>query len=94
MRIPSSIIQKPDAATVRNERAGKTDSSKSAGSDGSAQKVSDDDVRVSVSSEARRLADSAAVDLEKVERLRSAIESGTFEMNFQVIADRIVDTGG
>jgi negative regulator of flagellin synthesis FlgM len=47
---------------------------------------------VTVSAQAQALASEAAkVDTAKVERLRAAIQSGTFKVDNQAIAKRIVD---
>lgn len=48
--------------------------------------------KVTLSAKARQLADkSAAADSQQVERLRSAIDGGTFKVDRAAIAKRIVD---
>lgn len=48
--------------------------------------------RVSISSEARALAGGeAVVDGAKVERLRGAIQSGSFKLDAQLVAQRMID---
>ncbi len=49
------------------------------------------DVRVTVSSRAHELADEASVDQAKVDRLKEAIVDGSFQIDSQRIAERIVD---
>jgi flagellar biosynthesis anti-sigma factor FlgM len=51
--------------------------------------------KVTVSAQAQELADKAAADAEtaKVDKLRAAIQDGTFKPNPQVIAKRIVEGG-
>ena len=94
MRIPSSVYGKSDIASSRNERARKTDEGKSSDAGRGAQRASNEDVKVSGSAEARQLANDADVDVEKVERLRAALQSGSLKIDSRQIADRIVDSGG
>jgi anti-sigma28 factor (negative regulator of flagellin synthesis) len=93
MRIPGKISA-PDRA-VRADRAkdvgkkgGKVDPKSAAGAGAS------DGVTSTVSTRARELAGSSAIDVPKVNQLRELIESGRFVMDFQLIAERIVSTGG
>lgn len=51
-------------------------------------------VRASVSAEARNLAGRGGIDQAKVERLRELIASGKFVVDAQVIAEKILATGG
>jgi len=51
--------------------------------------------KVTLSAKARELADhAAAADANKVESLRSAIQSGSFKVDMQGIANKIVDGNG
>jgi flagellar biosynthesis anti-sigma factor FlgM len=50
-------------------------------------------VTATVSARARTLAAEHGMDVDKVERLREAIQSGGFQMDFQLIAKRIVEEG-
>ncbi len=92
MRIPSRVYNNPEIAT-RNEKVTKGESKKSSSTSSGAKSASSD-VRVSVSSEARVMASDSAMDVQKVERLQAAIASGEFEMNFELVADNIVESGG
>ena len=51
-------------------------------------------VTVTVSPEARRLADAAKGDEARVERLREAVANGTFRVDSRAVAKKIVETGG
>ena len=92
MRIPGS--NGPDRGSSI-DRARSSSSSKrsgaSGGSSGGAGKSGS--VTASVSARARSLAADHGVDVDKVERLREAIQSGSFQMDFQAIAERIVQDG-
>lgn len=52
------------------------------------------ELKVDVSPEARRLAASGGLDAAKVERLRAAIEAGSFVVDSAAVAQKLVDTGG
>ncbi len=93
MRIPSRVYNNPDIAT-RNEKVTKGETKKSSSTGSGAKAAASTDVRVSVSSKARAIAADSAMDVAKVERLQAAIASGEFEMNFELVADRIVESGG
>ena len=56
----------------------------------------DDGVKVQVSTEAVRLAESAkgGINEPKVNALRESIAAGTFEVDAEAIAERILDGGG
>ncbi|MBM4375745.1 MAG: flagellar biosynthesis anti-sigma factor FlgM [Deltaproteobacteria bacterium] len=89
MRIPGSN---------GSERGGQVDRARSssgrkvadAGSSGAGARAK---VTATVSAKARSLAADHGIDIDKVERLREAIQSGSFQMDFQRIADRIVYDG-
>ncbi len=51
-------------------------------------------VTVTVSPEARRLADAAKGDDARVERLREAVANGSFRVDSRAVAKKIVETGG
>jgi flagellar biosynthesis anti-sigma factor FlgM len=93
MRIPSRVYQSPDQ--VQTERVVKSSDSKKAepGREATQTGRRESDVKVNVSERARALADENAVDVQKVERLRSAIDSGDFQVDSRQIASRIVDGG-
>jgi negative regulator of flagellin synthesis FlgM len=62
------------------------------GNAGASAPVSTTGENVTVSAQAQALArESAKVDTAKVEKLRSAIQGGTFKVNNQAVAQRIVD---
>ncbi len=93
MRIPSKVNAPERAA--RTDRG--KDASKSAGKTaqgGTSGVGSADSVKATVSSRARELADESSINVEKVNQLRELIESGRFVMDFQLIAERIVSSGG
>lgn len=81
--------KKPPERAARSSRAAPANASKKSPSAGPASSV-----RASVSAEARSLADQGGIDQAKVERLRGLIESGQFVVDSQVIAERILATGG
>jgi len=85
MRIPSQIYisQQQIARSNTTEDGGK------AGNAG-APKTSDNDVEVSVSAAAKQLAADSATDTAKVQRLKAAIQDGSFQIDPQRIAQRIV----
>lgn len=94
MRIPSRVYNSPDVAS-RADRANRGSDTKKSESGSSAKSgVDADGVKVSISSQAKRVADDNAMDVEKIERLRAVINSGEFEMNFELIGERIVESGG
>lgn len=88
MRIPSKITAAERAA--RSGRVVGGDSNK-ARKGKRAKKASG--VSASVSAKAKSLANEAGIDVEKVERLRELIENGEFVIDYQVIAERILQTG-
>lgn len=51
-------------------------------------------VKVTVSPEARRLAQKAEDDGARVERLRDAVANGSFKVDAQAVAKKIVESGG
>jgi negative regulator of flagellin synthesis FlgM len=51
-------------------------------------------VKVTVSAEARRLADEAKGDEARVDRLRQAVAEGSFRVDTRAVAKKIVETGG
>ena len=89
MRIPGSNGPERSGQVdrARSSSAKKSGDSSSTGSSARAQ------VTASVSAKARTLAAEHGIDVDKVERLRDAIQSGSFQMDFQLIADRIVQDG-
>ena len=93
MRIPSKI-NAPD-------RSGRADRAKDVGNKTSANKsatpsrtAATGGVKATVSTRAVELADENSVNVQKVNQLRELIESGQFVMDFQLIAERIVSSGG
>lgn len=52
------------------------------------------EVKVDVSDEAQRLAAASSLDVAKVEKLRSAIADGTFQVDSHAIANKLVENGG
>lgn len=95
MRIPGRIYEKSDIST-RADRVTKSDSKSASekSSSSSSAPATSGDVKVSVSQAARALASENSLDVAKVERLRSAVDKGELNMDFQLIADRIVESGG
>jgi flagellar biosynthesis anti-sigma factor FlgM len=80
------------------ERGGQVDrarssSSRKASDSGASGASGRGQVTASVSAKARTLAAEHGIDIDKVERLREAIQSGSFQMDFQRIAERIVQDG-
>jgi flagellar biosynthesis anti-sigma factor FlgM len=92
MRIPGS--NGPDRGGSI-DRARSSSSSKRSGASGgsSGGAGTSGSVTASVSARARSLAADHGVDVDKVERLREAIQNGSFQMDFQAIAERIVQDG-
>lgn len=92
MRIPNGYISNQlgvEASRSTNSRHSEEQASDTPAASG---RASDADIKVSVSSEARRLAmEAEAIDVAKVERLRDAITAGTFEIDPDKIADAIVE---
>ncbi|MSP26003.1 MAG: hypothetical protein EXR75_12750 [Myxococcales bacterium] len=93
MRIPGRVYQNSEVA-ARPERLDKSDTKKSTGKSTSAPQVATSDVKVSVSQAARALATDSRIDVAKVERLRSVVDKGELAMDFKVMAERIVESGG
>ncbi len=85
MRIPSKINGAERAA--RSSRVAASDSKKTSKS-GRGKKGKG--VTASVSAKAKSLANDAGIDVAKVERLRELIEKGEFQINHQLIAERIL----
>jgi flagellar biosynthesis anti-sigma factor FlgM len=93
MRIPSKV-NAPDRA-VRADRT--KDAGKSPAKSQSVRSSSSGaagGVKATVSTRARELAGESSINVKKVNELRELIESGQFVMDFQLIAERIVSTGG
>ncbi|MEM9692989.1 MAG: flagellar biosynthesis anti-sigma factor FlgM [Myxococcota bacterium] len=82
---PSSRAQK----TQRTGTTGKAQGTAKRGDNGPSSGVS-----AKLSPEAIELAEQGGVDAAKVERLRGIIERGEFVINSQLIAERILQTGG
>ena len=95
MRIPSRLYQTPEIQN-RSDAIAKGERAEHARGEqvDEAERTSDEDVRVEISARARRVASDNAMDVEKVRRLRSAIDAGGLNMNFERIANRIVESGG
>ncbi len=95
MRIPSRLYQRPEVQN-RTDQAAKSEEAKDARTDEVSQspRAEEDDVRVEISSRARNVASTNAMDMEKVQRLRSLIDAGGLQINAERIANRIVDSGG
>ncbi len=92
MRIPSKA-DAPDRAT-RQERVRESGQTKQAKSQTSASGgVATGGVKATVSARARSLASEHGIDEAKVNRLRELIHSGSFAMDFGLIAQRIVAGG-
>jgi len=93
MKIPSKIDSPEHAA--RADRARSTQAKKPTGPRGqgaTAQPAAA--ATTQVSAKARVLANESDIDAEKVSRLRELIDQGAFEMDFMLIAERIVASGG
>ncbi len=91
MRIPSN--KGPDRGG-QVDRTGSSSSKKTADSStASGASGNTGNVTASVSARARSLASDHGVDLQKVDRLRGAIQDGSFKMDFRVVAERIVQAG-
>jgi flagellar biosynthesis anti-sigma factor FlgM len=95
MRIPSRLYQRPEVQN-RTDQAGKGEGAKDARTEDVSQspRAREDDVRVEISPRARSVAGANAMDIEKVERLRSLVDAGGLQINAERIANRIVDSGG
>ncbi|MEM1029400.1 MAG: flagellar biosynthesis anti-sigma factor FlgM [Myxococcota bacterium] len=90
MRIPSRVYT--DAA---GQIAGRPDRVTAPEEPAEAQSIrGEEDVRVAVSGEARKLAVASGMDADKVARLRAAIEAGTFTVDVTRVAESLVETGG
>ncbi len=62
---------------------------------GNAERAPTEAAKVSISSEARDLAhNEASVSSQKVETLKAAVKDGSFRVNSQKVAERIVDSLG
>lgn len=87
---PAHLNGKPatSGATGAKGTTGPTEESaqKSAGSTG--------EVKVTMSDEARRLAAKAQDDASRIEKLRDAVQGGTFKVDSRVVARKIVEAGG
>ncbi len=94
MRIPGNVYNSQIAThTDRANQAKRADGDDAkAGSTGKTSNVSD--ITVAVSSRAKELAADSALDMAKVDRLRAAMANGTFGINVDAIAARLVETGG
>lgn len=93
MRIPGKN-QPPDRA-ARVDRAQTNQANKStAKATSTAQGSQSGSTTATVSAKARSMADEHGFDVEKVDRLRELIQQGAFKMDFMLIAERIVATGG
>jgi anti-sigma28 factor (negative regulator of flagellin synthesis) len=93
MHIPSRVYNSPDiAAQTDQARKLKSQQAKKSGSTDAAKRTKGD-VKVSVSARARKLAGENSMDIEKINRLRESIENGSFAMDFQLVAERIVERG-
>ena len=87
MRIPSSVYKSP----VNLDGVGKgVEGKKAEGKVDGGGKRDDAQTRVDVSKQARQLATDNAIDLSKIERLRSALGAGNFRVDARAIAARIV----
>ncbi len=86
MRIPSHVYVSQQQV-ARSEQADGQSPTKAA----KAAAAGPGDVTVRVSPQAIQLAEDSAVDMDKVNRLRAAIDSGTFRIDAESLAARIVD---
>ncbi len=87
MRIPSRIYVDQQSQVSRSQQAQEQAPSKA----DSAKKAAEQGVRVDVSARAKELAAKDSVDVEKVEALKASIADGSFQIDAQAIAARIVD---
>ena len=88
MRIPSRIYVDQQSQISKSQQQAGTDA---AGKAGSPSKAAEQDVRVEVSSRAKQLAARDTMNVEKVASLKAAIADGSFQIDAQAIAQRIVD---
>lgn len=88
MRIPSKIT-----AAERAARSGRVAGGDSQQSTKTKRGKKGGGVSASVSAKAKSLANDAGIDVAKVERLRELIENGEFAIDYNVIAERILQTG-
>jgi flagellar biosynthesis anti-sigma factor FlgM len=91
MRIPGN---KPPERGGQVDRT-RSSSTKASGDTGASTGLNGGrgNVTASVSARAHTLAAEHGIDVDKVQNLRDAIESGTFQMDFRRIAERIVHEG-
>jgi flagellar biosynthesis anti-sigma factor FlgM len=87
MRIPSRIYVDQQSQVSRSQQAQEQAPSKA----DSTKKAAEQDVRVDVSAQAKELAAKDSIDVEKVEALKASIADGSFQIDAQAIAARIVD---
>lgn len=88
MRIPSRIYVDQQSQINKSQQQAGSDA---AGKADSSSKAAEQDVRVEVSSRAKELAAKDTMNVEKVASLKAAIADGSFQVDAQAIAQRIVD---
>ncbi len=93
MRIPSSVYKGPvNVESTGPEAVGKgVDAKKLDGKLDNSAKSGDVETRVHVSRKALQLATDNAIDVAKIERLRSVLDAGNFRVDARAIAARIVN---
>ncbi|MBM4357922.1 MAG: flagellar biosynthesis anti-sigma factor FlgM [Deltaproteobacteria bacterium] len=91
MRIPGSKAPDRGGSVDRTRSSSAKASGETAASD--ASKGARANVTASVSAKAKTLAAEHGIDVDKVQQLRAAINDGSFQMDFKLIADRIVQEG-
>lgn len=84
---------KPHVETPASRASGAEAPKGVSSAEGSARESSPS-VKVNVSSKARELLAQGEANLEKVERLRGAIENGSFQIRHDEIAGKIVEENG
>lgn len=94
MKIPSSVDPRTDRPErIERARSSPAEQAKAKSRGEAAQSTAGPGVRATVSARARSLAQEMGIDVGKVSRLREAIENGSFQMDFQLIAERILERG-
>ncbi len=88
MRIPSKIT-----AAERAARSGHIAGGDAKKSSKTKRGKKSSGVKTSVSAKARSLNNEAGIDVAKVERLRELIENGEFVIDYNVVAERILQAG-
>lgn len=92
MRIPNDSSSRVAPPTVRTDIAASKVAAKAADASEARPAAHESVDKVNVSDKARRIAEEAnAASSERVARLRQALDDGSFKVDFNKVASRIVD---